>query len=99
MVSSVLCGVGLRPTEPRGSARRSRPLHYAGRGRGPAGGEVDPCGKIAPAPREIISCSSSGFDERESAVCNVITFLKYNVANDWLKVCIPYLAWPVCIME
>src|SRR5262249_42098305 len=58
-----------------------------------------PCGNSAPAPREIISCSSSGFDERESAVCSEISFLKYSVANDWLKVCIPYLACPVCIIE
>ncbi len=52
-----------------------------------------------PAPREIISCSSSGFDERDSAVCSEISFLKYSVASDWLNVCIPYLAWPVCIIE
>jgi hypothetical protein len=37
---------------------------------------------MAPAPREIISCNSSGLDERPRAVCNVISFLKYNVASD-----------------
>ena len=42
----------------------------------PAGVVGTPCGIRVPAPREIISCNSSGLDERDSAVCSEICFLK-----------------------
>src|SRR3954451_8566821 len=53
----------------------------------------------SPTPRFTISCNSSAFDERMIAVSSVICFWKYNVASDWLNVCIPYLSWPDCIDE
>jgi hypothetical protein len=37
---------------------------------------------MRPAPRLIISCNSSGEDERSNAVSSVICFWKYNVASD-----------------
>ena len=100
MTSSISRGaVGSQPTVTPGGPRARRST-YAGRdGRLALIGAVGPPWNNEPAPREIISCSSSGFDERDSAVCSVISFLKYRVANDWLNVCIPYLACPVCIIE
>jgi len=54
---------------------------------------------IVATPRLIMSCSSSGFEERASAISSVMSFEKYAFARPWLKVCIPVCPVPVCIAE
>ena len=76
--------VGISTSQCRGPSR-ARPapagVRYEGRGLAPAACG-DPPGCKAPAPREIISWSSSAFDDRLIAVSSVIAFLKYSVASD-----------------
>jgi hypothetical protein len=52
-----------------------------------------------PAPRAIISESSSGSEETDMASSCEMTRRCTSVASDWLKVCMPYLFCPVCIIE
>src|ERR1700676_841072 len=40
-------------------------------------------------PRLIISCNSSGFDERANAISKVINLAKYAFTRLWLNVCMP----------
>ena len=58
-----------------------------------------PAPATTPTPRLIMSCSSSRFDDADSADSIVISFRWYSVASDWFAVCIPAFSWPVCIAE
>jgi hypothetical protein len=63
---------------------------------GAAGPRVE-AGEVT--PRLIISCNSSGFDDRDNAISKVINFAKYALTRLWLNVCIPDWPVPVCMAE